>query len=122
MRKMAKFIASGVTEKGSVKHHCSGTFPELPHLSAVAAAALINASRMNFGNYQKHIDRLYTYLIKNQKPEGSFFFSKHDMVYVKEPIQWGFLTDRTAYPRPLSYILQHFLVGIKAQVKLEIEH
>jgi hypothetical protein len=121
MNAMAKFVASGVTEKGSVKYECSQTFPEYTHFSAATGAALISATNMGFGNYQKHIERLYRYLIENQNPDGSFFQSKNDMIYVRKPIQWGFLTDRTAYSRPLSYILQHLLIGIKSQIEVELD-
>jgi hypothetical protein len=117
MGKLAKFIASGVTENGAVKYACSQTFPEITYLSGATGAALVCASNIGFGDYQRHIERLYRYLIENQKSNGSFFYSRHDMAYVKKPIQWGFLTDRTAYPRQLSYIIQHLLIGVKYQIE-----
>jgi hypothetical protein len=118
MKKLAKYIASGVTEKGSVKLSCSQTYPEYIHFSGAAGAALINATNIGLGNYNKHIERLYCYLIENQQSNGSFFFSTNDMIYVTKPIQWGFLTDKIAYTRPMSYILNQLLFGIESNIKV----
>jgi hypothetical protein len=119
MNAMAKFIVSGVTGKGAVRFSCSQTFPEFAYFSGVTGAALISATSMGFGNYETHIGCIYRYLVKNQRPNGSFYHSKHDMIYVRNPIQWGFLTDRSAYPRQLSYLLQHLLMGIESKVEAE---
>jgi hypothetical protein len=118
LSKLAKFIASGVTENGGVKYSCSQTYPELIWFSSVAGAALIGATTIGLGNYQNHIKHLYRYVLENQRDNGSFFFSRHDMLYLKKPVQWGFLTDRTSYPRQLSYILQHLLIGINSKTTL----
>jgi len=115
LRKLASFIASGITEKGSVKYACSQTFPEVVMFSSVAGAALASASTIGFKDYEKHIKRLYRYVVENQRPDGSFFYSKHDLFYVRKPIQWGFLSDKNLYPGPMSFILRHLLIRLKSQ-------
>jgi rhamnogalacturonyl hydrolase YesR len=111
--RLAKFIASGITEKGSVKYSCSQTFPELIWFSGPAGAALVSATNLQLGDYQNQVDRVYNYLMENQQPTGTFFYSTRDMVYLRNPVNWGFLKDRTSYPRQLTYILQHLLIGIQ---------
>jgi prenyltransferase beta subunit len=115
---LAKFVASGVTENGTVKYSCSQEFPEYIVFSSVAAAALLGATNIGLGNYQDEINKLYSYILENQKENGSFILSRHDMVYVRNPVNWGFLTDRTPYPRQMSYILHHLLIGIDPQTVL----
>lgn len=115
LEKLARFLASGVTEKGSVKYECSKTFPEHILFSSVVGAALVYASTIGFDKYKKHILLIYRYLLENQRYDGSFFYSRRDAVYLKTPIQWGFLSDKNLYPGMLSYLLNHFLLGCKFQ-------
>jgi hypothetical protein len=115
LSKLAKFIASGVTKNGAIKYSCNQTYPEFIWFSSVAGAALLGATVNGLGDYQIHARRLYRYTIENQMDNGSFIFSRHDMVYFKNPVKWGFLTDRTSYPRQLSYILQHLLIGMESE-------
>ena len=110
LEKMAHFLASGVTEIGSVRTDCTQTFPEARFFSGVAGAALTCASSMGFGNYKTHLKRIREYLIKNQTPEGTFVHSTHDFFYLKNPVNWGFLSDKNSYPRLLSFMLNHLLI------------
>jgi hypothetical protein len=106
---LSKFISSGVTKKGSVKYSCNQELPEFILFSTAAGAALLSASKQGLGDYCTESSLIYDYILKNQRPDGSFYFSRRDMVYYKTPISWGFLTDKTRYPRQLCYILQHIL-------------
>jgi len=114
LEKLAKFIAKGVTETGSIKYDCFQTFPEITFYSAVVGAALTRASLLSFKGYEKYAERAYNFVFKNQMPDGSFIHSRYSMPYVRKPNPYGFLTDKTRYPRPLLYSLQHLL--IKANV------
>ncbi len=113
LERLAHYISTGITEKGSVKHNCFQTYPEIVMFSGVAGAALASAAKLRFGGYDRHINLLYKYLLKNQKSDGSFYYSKNDMVYFKTPIPWGFLSDKNSYPGPMSYILYHILTKIE---------
>lgn len=114
LEKLAKFLARGITEIGSVKYDCFQTFPEITVYSGVLGAALTKAASMGLKNYEKHVDHAYNFLFENQRPDGSFVHSRHDAPYLRKPISHGFLTDKTGYPRSLSYILQHLLIKAKS--------
>jgi hypothetical protein len=115
LEKLARFIASGVTEKGSVKYECFKTFPERIINSSVVGAALVSASAIGFDKYKKHILLVRRYMMENQRHDGSFFFSTHDSVYLNAPIQWGFLSDKNSYPSGLSCMLHDLLLALKLQ-------
>ena len=114
LEKLAKFIAKGVTEIGSIKYDCFQTFPEVTFYSGVVGAALTSASLMDFKGYENHAKRAYDFLLENQMPDGSFIHSRYTMPYVRKPNSHGFLTDKTRYSRPLSYLLQHLLIKAKS--------
>jgi hypothetical protein len=110
--RLSEFISSGVTKKGSVKYSCNQELPEFILFSAATGAALLSATKQGLGDYYKESNLIYDYILKNQRPDGSFYFSRRDMMYYKTPISWGFLTDQNRYPRQLCYILQHMLTPL----------
>jgi hypothetical protein len=110
LEKMANYIATGITDKGSVKHTCFQTNPEILMFSSAAGAALLNAFKLGFIRYNRHIELLYNYILNNQRPDGSFYYSRNDMVYFRKPISSGFLSDKNCYPGPMSYMLYHLLI------------
>jgi hypothetical protein len=79
--------------------------------ASVTGAAFKCASKMGLGNYELPIERIYNYLSANQKSDGSFGYSTHDFIYLKSPIQYGFLRDNNSYSGPLSYMLDHMLIS-----------
>ena len=111
LKKLANYLVAGVTEKGSVKYNCYQTFPEMPMFASVTGAALKCASSMGLGNYKLVVERIYNYLVVNQRSDGAFGYSSHDFIYLKSPIQYGFLRDDNSYPGPLSFMLDHMLIG-----------
>lgn len=113
LEKLAKFIAKGVTETGSIKQDCFQTFPEVTFYSAVVGAALTCASLLGFKGYEKHSKLAYDFLFKKQMSDGSFLHSRYTMPYLTKPNSHGVLTDKNRYPRQLSYLLQHLLVRTK---------
>ncbi len=110
--RLAEFISSGVTKKGSVKYSCNQELPEFILFSSAAGSALFSASKQGLGDYCKESCLVYGYILKNQRTDGSFYFSRRDMMYYKTPVSWGFLTDKTRYPRQLCYLLQHILTPL----------
>jgi len=119
LEKLAKFLSTGVTEIGSIKCGCFQTFPEVIMSSGAVGAALITATSIGLGNYKKHIECAYNFLLGRQRPDGSFPSSTHDAPYLRKPISYGFLADNRSYPRQSSYILQHLL--IKAQQESDFD-
>jgi hypothetical protein len=111
LKKLANYLVTGVTEIGSVKYNCNQTYPEMPMFASVTGAALKCASSMELGNYELPIKRIYNYIVANQKSDGSFTYSNHDFIYLKSPIQYGFLRDENRYPGPLSFMLDQLLIG-----------
>lgn len=109
LSKLAKYIASGVLSNGSVKYDCTQVYPEEIMFSAITGAALIKATKSNYGNFQKHIEHIFSYLLKNQRSDGSFILTLHDMPYIKKPLNWGVLSDKTMYPGPMCFILSSML-------------
>jgi hypothetical protein len=119
LEKLTKFLKTGITEIGSVKYNCTQTYPEHIMYSAVVGAALTEAATMGLQDCQKYAEIAFDFLLKNQRPDGSFAFSKHDFPYVMKPISHGFLVDENSYPRPLSFILQHLLTKTKKAIDQE---
>jgi hypothetical protein len=109
LSKLSKYIASGVLNNGAVKYDCSQAYPEEIMFSAIAGAALIKASKSNYGNFKNHIDSIFRYLEKNQKSNGSFILTMHDMPYIKKPLGLGIFSDKTLYPGPMCFILSSLL-------------
>jgi len=116
LKKLEKYLSTGVTKIGSVKYDCFQTFPEIIYHSAAVGAALISAASIGLQDYKKSVERTYTFLFKEQRPDGSFMYSRNDMAYVRKSMANGFLTDKRSYPRQLSYILQHLLIKAKLEI------
>jgi hypothetical protein len=115
LKKLAKFLSTGVTEIGSVKFDCFQTFPEVIFFSGVVGAALTSAASIGFKGYEKHTKCAYNFLFENQRPDGSFIECRHAMPYIRKPISHGFLIDKRSYPGGLCFILQHFLIKAKSE-------
>lgn len=116
LEKTAKFLSMGVTEIGSVKYDCLQTFPEKILHSGLIGAALICATSMGFKGYKKHIEYTYTFLLENQRSDGSFIHTRHAVPYFRKPFPYGFMTDTRSYPRALCYILNHLLIRVKSEI------
>jgi len=100
LSKMATYLSTGVTERGSCRYDCFKELPEVNYWTAVLAAALCVGHQMEFGDYEALSERAHQYLIGQQRPGGGFDFSRMDL---------GFLRDRRSYPRYLAMTLYHIL-------------
>lgn len=98
--KLASYLLTGATERGSAHYDCYKDTPEVNYWTAALAAALRKAHELDLGNYLAHSERVYNYLINQQRPDGGFDFSTRN---------YGLLRDARSYPRPLAMILFHLL-------------
>ena len=108
LRRMAEYLATGVTERGNCRHDCFKEFPEVNYWTASLATALRKAHELGLGDYLELSERGLRYLLTRQKLDGAFDFSERN---------YGFLRDRRSYPRYLAMILDHLLY--RAQPELQ---
>jgi hypothetical protein len=106
LRKMAAFLATGVTEQGSSRYNCFKEKPKVNYWAAVLAAALRKAHELKLGDYLTLSEQAYRYLLTKQRADGGFDFSSHS---------YGILRDRRSYPRYLAMILNHLLYRADAR-------
>lgn len=116
---LAGFLAHGVSQNGASAADCFHTKLETDYYTAVLAAALWEAHRLpnadrrlpngsghpSFVDFQQSSsrdlsDRCYDRLLKRQRADGSFAYTKGD---------YGFLRDGRSYPRPQVMTLCHLL-------------
>jgi hypothetical protein len=93
------FLRSGMADDGHVFYGCGHRYRHVTYHTAVVAAAFAHASHCNIG-MSPEANRAYTYLLTQQRPDGSFPHSRGD---------YRLLQDVRSYPRNLSMILYHLL-------------
>jgi len=98
--RIAQFLSVSVKENGSTRFDCTDSSVEVVYNTAAIAAALGIARRMRLHNSLEAENRAYGHVLSQQHGNGGFAFSSRD---------YGFLTDRRYYPRPLAMILYHLL-------------
>jgi hypothetical protein len=104
MIKMAQFLSSGVTERGSCRCDCFKENPETNYWTAGLAASLGKADQLGLGQYRELSERAYRRLLSRQNDDGSFYFSDKN---------YRFLADRRSYPRQQAMILDFLLSRIE---------
>jgi len=102
--KMASYLSTGVTERGSSRYNCFKEMPEVNYWTAALAAALRQAYDLELGNYLSLSERAYRYLLTRQRTDGGFDFSRGNYVLLR---------DMRSYPRYLAMILCHLLYRAK---------
>ncbi len=100
LSRLAEYLATGITERGSCRHDCSNEFPEVNYWTASLATALSKAHELELGHYSDLSERAYRRLLGRQRTDGGFDFSQRD---------YGLLHDQRSYPRYLAMILDHLL-------------
>jgi hypothetical protein len=106
LTRLAQFLSTGVTERGSCRYDCRHENPETNYWTAAIAAALHQAHELELGQYQGLSEFAYDRLLSRQKQNGSFYFSNRN---------YRFLADRQSYPRQQAMIL-YFLLQ-RAQIE-----
>ena len=98
--RMAKFLSTGVNSRDGSRYSCFRENPEVNYWTSALAAALMIATKLDLGNYADISDRLFRHLLGKQRPDGSFWFSERNYV---------FLSDRRSYARQQAMILSMLL-------------
>jgi len=101
LSKMARFLSSGITERGSCRYDCFREAPETNYWTVALAAALRMAHQLGLGSYHDLSERAYGRLLSRQNLDGSFNFSDKN---------YRLLTDRRSYPRQQAMILTFLLL------------
>jgi hypothetical protein len=99
--KMACFLSSGVTRRGSCRYDCFKENPETNYWTAALATALRQAHQLGLGSYLDLSECAYRRSLSRQNANGSFHFSDKN---------YYLLADRRSYPRQQAMIL-YFLVS-----------
>lgn len=105
LKKLAGFVATGITETGACRYDCLHETPEVAYYGVAAGAALRDASGLGLGNYHALADRAYTKALSIQKSNGAMSYHSRK--------NYGFLRDTRSYPRYLSMVLYHLLLEVK---------
>lgn len=100
IRSIVGFVASGLAEDGRAYYDCSHSRRTVIYHTAALAAMFARAGQMGLGDYAPLAERALAYVLRAQRPAGSFPHSRGD---------YGFLRDDRSYPRYLAMILYHLL-------------
>jgi hypothetical protein len=100
--KVLNFLRNGITDDGHVLYDCTNHHRQVTYHTTAVAAAFSSAERLGLVDNFDAITRLYDNVLRQQKPDGSFPHSQRD---------YYLLRDSRAYPRYLSMILYHLLLG-----------
>lgn len=98
--KILDFLCQGIARDGHSFFACDNWSREVTYHTAVLARAFAAAPFFGFHAYQPRADSAYACLLRLQRPDGSFGFSRRDY--------FG-LSDPRPYPRNLAMILAHLL-------------
>lgn len=98
--KVLNFLCHGIAEDGHSFFACDNRSREVIYHTAVLARAFAAAHLFGFHGYQGKADSAYARMLRLQRPDGSFGFSRRDY--------FG-LSDPRSYPRNLAMILAHLL-------------
>ncbi len=94
------YLSSGLGEDGHAYYDCSHSRRTVIYHTSALAATFDKATRMGLGDYAALADRALAYVLRAQRPDGSFPHSRGD---------YGLLRDNRSYPRYLAMILHHLL-------------
>lgn len=107
IERLGHYLSGGVHPSGASAYDCYKPLPEVNYYTAVIGAALSQVTARGFGDYRAEANRAFGRVLENQKPDGNFkFFSRAN---------YGYFSDRRAYPRSLSMVLYHLLLEVEAQ-------
>jgi len=102
---IARFLAGGVSENGSVRYDCDSARPEVLYYATAVACALSRATSMGRGRYGDLAAGAFDWVLGHQRRDGGFaFFSRRN---------YGVLADRRSYPRNLAMMLYHLCLELK---------
>jgi hypothetical protein len=108
IRGLGLYLSGGVTKEGFASKDCFQQKPITLYYTAAAAAALLEISDLNLGDYVHVARRAYGFLLSRQRKDGAYDFSLGD---------YGLLSDRTPYPKSQAMILDHLLRAVQSERK-----
>ena len=100
MIRMARFLYTGISGRNSCRYNCFRENPEVNYWTSALAAALRIADQLELCEYSGASDRLFQHVLRQQRPDGSFWFSQRNYLI---------LSDRRSYPRQQAMILDALL-------------
>lgn len=100
MGKLIRYLATGLTSRGSCRYNCFQDDPEVNYHTAALAAALRKAAQLGLGQFEAASEKAYQRLLSQQSADGGFYFSRRNYVFLK---------DTRSYPRSLAMILSLLL-------------
>lgn len=100
IRGVLNFLCQGLAEDGHSFFACDNRSRIVAYHTAVLARAFTAARLFGFPAYEAKADSAYAYLLRLQRPDGSFAFSQRDYFRLRDP---------RPYPRNLAMILAHLL-------------
>lgn len=102
IHKVLDFLRTGVASDGHLDYQCGNHHRAVTYHAAAAAATFHQAAQLGIPDCAPLAERLYQYVLSQQRPAGDFLYSRRD---------YGLLSDRRSYPRYLAMILYHLLVS-----------
>jgi hypothetical protein len=96
------FLRGGIADDGHVLYECGNHHRQVTYHAAAVAAAFMSAQQLGLVEASETISRIYGYVFQRQKQDGSFPHSQGE---------YYLLSDSRNYPRYLSMILYHLLLG-----------
>ena len=102
IKKLLDFLVTGVAQDGHTHYACENPHRQVTYHAAALGATFFRAGQLGIGNYEQWSHRSYEYVLRQQRSNGSFKYSRND---------YGLLSDNRSYPRYLAMIMQHLLLG-----------
>jgi hypothetical protein len=100
IQRVLSFLHQGLAKDGHSFFACGNRHREIVYHTAVMAQAFARARQFGIDGCEAKANRAYSYLLKSQRLDGSFGFSRRD---------YFFLGDERSYPRSLAMILYQLL-------------
>jgi hypothetical protein len=100
IRNLLGFLCQAMAEDGHSLFECGDRHREIIYHTAVLAQAFARARHFGIDGFEMRARRAYNYVLKSQRPDGSFGFSRHDYFLFR---------DERSYPRSQSMILYQLL-------------
>lgn len=94
------FLREGLAEDGHAFYECGNRHRAVTYHTAVIGAAFVKASQLGMNYYADLANRVYSYLLELQRPDGGFSYSQRE---------YRLFSDKRSYPRYLAMILYHLL-------------
>lgn len=110
VRRVLGFLAGGVARDGQIFFDCGHGSSRVTYHPGALAAAFARSQTIGIGGYEELPARAYGSVVRDQAADGSLPYSHREYRVVR---------DARRYPRSLSMILHHLLVGVEVAQRRE---